>query len=448
MTVRVIRFHSQQLQRLTICIGIGLLGLGMAGAQMALAQHTGGAVATAAPSPAYHLSPEKLAQAIALNRARLLIHFGAEVWSLLVLWLLLALGIASGLGEWAARKTKRCWLQSAIFSAVLVTLIYVVAQLPAEAISHAFSLHYGISIEGWRPWLLDEAKGLALTVCLEVPTLMLILGFVHWSPRRYWLWFAAAAVPIMLIGTFLLPQIIEPMFNHFEPLAQSHPALVTELERVVARTGTSIPPERMFLMKASEKSNGLNAYVTGIGSSKRIVVWDTTADRIPKDEILFIFGHESGHYVLNHIVKGLALAAIGMFALFWLTAKLAEWLVRWKGGGWRVSRIASLPGLVVLLLGLTALQIVTEPIESTISRHFEHEADIYGQEAVHGIVADPQKTALSAFNHLGEAYLEDPNPNPLVEFWSYDHPSLQTRATFAAQYDPWVDGQKPQFFPK
>ena len=78
---------------------------------------------------------------------------------------------------------------------------------------------------------------------------------------------------------------------------------MTELEKVVARTGTNIPPERMYLMKASEKTNGLNAYVSGIGATKRIVVWDTTAGRIPNDEVLFIFGHESGHYVLHHIRK-------------------------------------------------------------------------------------------------------------------------------------------------
>jgi len=201
-------------------------------------------------------------------------------------------------------------------------------------------------------------------------------------------------------------------------------------------------------MKASEKSNGLNAYVSGLGASKRIVVWDTTADRMPADEILFTFAHESGHYVLNHIAKGLALGAVGMFALFWAVARFAEALVRRFGERWRVSTVASLPGLAVLVLSLSMLQIVTEPIENTISRHFEHEADIYGQEAIHGLVSNPQKTAVAAFQALGEAYLEDPNPNTFLEFWSYDHPSIQTRARFAAQYNPWAAGHTPQFFSK
>jgi len=397
---------------------------------------------------AYRLPADKLAQAIALSRARLFLHFGEEIWELAFLLLLLAGGWASRLGEWTAGKTEKLWLQGAMYAGILALSVFLAVDTPAAAIGHALSLHYGISIERWSSWLLDQTKLLGLTLLIETPLLMLVLWLTRWSPRRYWLWFASAAVPIMLLGTFLLPQLVEPLFYKFEPLTQSHPALVRQLERVVARTGTNIPPERMFLMKASEKSNGLNAYVSGIGSSKRIVVWDTTADRMPTDEILFTFAHETGHYVLNHIPKGLTLAAVGMFALFWLTAKLAEYLVRRFGRLWRVSAIASLPGLAVLLLALSALQIVTEPVDSTISRHFEHEADVYGQEAIHGLVPDPQKTAVASFNRLGEVYLDDPNPNPFLEFWSYDHPSTQHRAQFAAHYDPWAPGRTPRFFQK
>jgi Zn-dependent protease with chaperone function len=328
--------------------------------------------------------------------------------------------------------------------------MFLTADAPVQAVGHFFSLRYRISVEPWNAWLLDEAKTLALTLLIEVPLLMLVLGLQRWprSKRRYWLWFAGAAVPLMLLGTFLLPTLIEPMFDTFEPLASSHPALAGDLQRVVARTGISIPPERMFLMKAREKSNGLNAYVTGLGPSKRIVVWDTTADRMPEDEVLFTFAHEAGHYVLHHIAKGLALAAIGVFLLLGATAWTAAWMLSRWGARWRVESLASLPGLVVLLLALAAWQMIAEPVESSISRHFEHEADVYGQEAVHGVVADPQKTAVAAFNKLGEAYLDNPRPNPFVVFWSYDHPSIQDRAIFASQYDPWSSGRTPLFFPK
>ena len=85
----------------------------------------------------------------------------------------------------------------------------------------------------------------------------------------------------------------------------------------------------------------------------------------------------------------------------------------------------------MLLFALSVASFVLQPAGNAFSRHFEHQADVYGQEAIHGIVADPQKTAVSAFNHLGEAWLEDPNPSPFIEFWSYNHPCVQTRANFA-----------------
>ncbi|WP_263356356.1 M48 family metallopeptidase [Acidicapsa ligni] len=435
---------SKWLQSFRRSFFIAGIGIALASSLIAQSPGTGEAYTT------YHLPPDKLAKAIVLGRERLFLHFGFELWGLAVLWLLLASGTAAKLADWVARRSRLWWLQGGIYSALLVIAVFIVGEIPFAVAGHAVSLHYGISVEGWGAWLLDMAKALGLAVVLETPLLMLALGLMRWdwSQRRYWLWFWAAAVPIMLLGTFLLPALVEPLFDTYEPLAQSHPALVRDLERVVARTGTSIPPERMFLMKASEKSNGLNAYVTGIGASKRIVIWDTTADRMPEDEILFTFAHESGHYVLNHIPKGLALATVGMFMFFWLTASLSAWLVRRFGVRWHVDSIGSLPGLTVLLLVVMALQVATEPITSFASRHIEHEADVYGQEAIHGIVADPQRTAVAAFQQLGEVYLDDPDPNKFVEFWISDHPSIQSRSTFAAHYDPWAAGQTPTFFSK
>ena len=399
---------------------------------------------------AYHLSGENLAHARSLGRIRASIHFGSELWNLAVLTLLLSSGAVSQLARRIESATNRRWLHAGLFSAVMVAILFVTAEMPVLGLGHFFSRRYGISVESWGAWLIDQPKSLALEIALESPALATLYGLMHWnwSRRLYWIWFWAGSVPAVVLGAFLLPQIIEPMYYRFEPLSRSHPQLVTELEKVVAHTGTAIPPNRMFLMKASEKSNGLNAYVSGMGSSKRIVVWDTTADRMPTDEILFVFGHESGHYVLNHIVKGLALGLIGIFLLFGLTVWLGEWMVRQWGSGWAVPSLTALPGLAVILLTVALLEVATEPIENAVSRAVEHQADVYGQEAIHGIVDDPKRVATSAFNHLGVAYLEDPEPNRLLVFWTYDHPSIQSRATFAEHYDPWADGNSPRYFSK
>ena len=404
-----------------------------------------------AAAQAYSLPPDKLAKAVTLGRIRTALDIAGSLWGIVVLWLLLASRAAAGLAAWAERLLRRRWLQGLLFFAVFL-IVTTLAALPLDAIGHGFSRHYGISVQGWGSWFVDLAKGLGLTLAFGVPVLLFFNWIVRVSPRRYWAWIWLVSLPLIVFSVFAEP-LLEPIFNTYEPLTKNYSALVAKLETVVARTGTHIAPERMFLMKASEKSNGLNAYVSGIGATKRIVVWDTTAGRIPDDEILFIFGHESGHYVLNHIPKQIAGMAVALFFVLWACAAFSGRLARRFGARWKLEGeqagthvLATRPGFVVLVFALSIAGFVLQPASNGFSRYFEHEADIYGQEAIHGLVADPQKTAVSGFNHLGEAWLEDPNPHPFIEFWEFDHPSVQSRANFAAHYDPWANGGHGKFF--
>jgi Zn-dependent protease with chaperone function len=405
-----------------------------------------------ASTQAYNLPPDKLAKAITLSRIRIAMDIAGSLWGLAFLWLLLSFRWAAGLAVWTERLLRRRWMQGLLFFAIYL-VIATLADLPLSVIGHAVSRHYGISVQSWAGWFGDLAKGMGLTL-LVGPLIMLFFNWiVRVSPRRYFAWIWLISLPLIVLSVFASP-LIDRVYNKFEPLIKNHTALVARLEQVVARTGTNIPPERMFLMKASEKTNGLNAYVTGLGATKRIVVWDTTAGRIPDDEVLFIFGHESGHYILNHIPKGITLTTAGMFFVFWACAGFAGWLARRFGARWQLggpdgtAPLASRQGFLVLLFSLSVASLVLEPVGNAVSRYFEHEADVYGQEAIHGLVADPRKTTVSAFNHLGEAWLEDPNPSPFVEFWSYSHPSVQHRANFALHYDPWANGGHGKFFEK
>jgi Zn-dependent protease with chaperone function len=402
---------------------------------------------------AYNLPPDKLAKAIALNRIRNILDIVAGLWDIAVLWLLLDIQIAAGLEAWAGRNFRSRWLQGLFFFAMLLVLI-TLANLPIDIYGHHVSRAYGISIQDWGGWLGDQAKALGLFVLFGAPILLLFNRIVRRWPRRYWFGIWLVSLPIMVLILFVSP-LFEPIFDKFEPLDKNYPALVAKLETVVARTGTNIPPDRMFLMKASEKTNGLNAYVNGIGATKRIVVWDTTAGRIPDDEVMFVFGHESGHYVLNHIPKMLVITAIGAFFVFWACAAFASWLAGHFATSWGLQAsdpaahpLSTRAGFVVLFFAITVAGFILEPVSNTMSRYFEHQADVYGQEAIHTLVPDPQQTAVAAFNALGVAYLEDPNPSPFIEFWEYNHPSVKNRANFAAHYDPWANGGHGEFFDK
>lgn len=397
--------------------------------------------------PAYSLPPDKLRRAIAYSRIRVLLDFAGSGWGILQLILLLSLGIAAQMRNLAVNLSRNRWVQGYAFTLIFL-LVTALLSLPLDIYGHHAAVVYGQSVQDWRGWLWDQIKAFGLSFAFGGLFVMLLFWAIRKAPDRWWFWFWIPAMIAVVIGVFIAPVFLDPLFNKFEPLAKSNPALVDRLEQVVHRGGIDIPPDRMFLMKASEKVTGLNAYVTGVGASKRVVVWDNSIAKATPDEISFIFGHEMGHYVLNHIPHTLVFLGVLLLVEFYLGYLGVQWLIRRYGATWHISSQSDWAALVVLMLVLSVLSFLSEPIINGYSRSNEHTADVYGQEAIHGIVADPQSTARHSFQVLGEESLTDPNPNPFVEFWTFSHPSVSSRAAFAANYNPWAPGQHPKFFSK
>ncbi len=393
------------------------------------------------------LPPEKLAQAIALSSWRTALYFAGTAWVALLLWLLVRLRAGPAIARAAERLSRRAWVQGLVVAPVWL-LILTGIEVPLALLGHYVSLEYGLSIEGWAPWWLDWAKSTALTVVAGTAIAAVLYALMRTSPRRWWLWFWAFTVPVMVLLVFLAPLAIDPMFNHFEPLAKTDPALVQRLEQVAAKGGLDIPPSRIFLMDASRRVTGANAYVTGIGASKRIVVWDTTLKIESPNEILFTYGHEQGHYVLHHVAWGMAFSAIGFLLAYGVAFWLLQWMVWRHGAAWGIDSVASWSSVGLVLLLATILQFLAQPVGNSISRRIEHDADVYGQEVIHGLVPDPQATAVHSFCSDALVWLDDPSPNPFVEFWTYSHPSTEQRAQFAVHYDPWLPGRDPRYFSK
>lgn len=398
-------------------------------------------------SSTYTLPPEKLEKAIQLSHWRTALHFGSVAWAILILWLLLRWGFGARVMEWAAVLTPKAWLQGFLVAPVWL-VVFCLIDLPGNAISHAVSFHYGLSVQRWPGWFGDWALASLLLIAFGTLALACLYALMRHSHRRWWLWFWLLTMPVEILGIFALPVLIDPLFDHFSPLEKSDPPLVTQLERVVARGGIEIPPSRIFLMNASAKSTGVNAYVTGFGASKRIVVWDTTLKLASTDEILFIYGHEQGHYVLRHILKGVIFSAVLILIFYWIAYLWLQRLVRRYGDAWRIRSVDDWASIGLVLLIMTVLSFLAEPMGNAFSRMIEHQADVYGQEAIHDLVADPQQVAAQDFQRLGEIWLEDPAPNGFVEWWTYSHPSTSERMRFAAGYDPWVDEKEPRYFRK
>ncbi len=393
------------------------------------------------------LPPEKLAQAIALSHWRTGLYFGGTAWILLALWVLVRTRMGAAIARLADRVARRPGVQGLI-AIPLWGLLFSAITIPTAIIGHHVSLQFGLSIERWPAWWVDWVKSTGITLALGILVLSILYVLLRRAPGRWWIWFWLITVFLEVVGTYAAPLVIDPLFNHFTPLAQSDPALVEQLERVAARGGLHIPARRIFLMDASTRVTGANAYVTGLGASQRIVVWDTTLKIETPNEILFTYGHEQGHYVLHHVAKGMGWSVIIIFAFYWFVYRLMGWLVRRYGNTLRISSVESWSSLGLFLLVAYALNFLAQPIANTISRHIEHQADVYGQEVIHGLVPDVQATVVSSFCSDAVVWLDDPNPNPFVEFWTYSHPSTEERAEFAAHYDPWVPGREPEYFSK
>ena len=331
-----------------------------------------------------------------------------------------------------------------MFSPLLILTI-AVFELPTSLYQHWIYRAYGISIEGWGAFAWDWAKAMFLFIVIGAILISILYGIVRRSPRRWWFYFWLISLPIMLFLSFVEPFVLEPMFFQFAPLSQEDPALVAQIERVAQRAGVSIPPERMYWMKASEKTPTMNAYVSGLGASKRVVVWDTNIAKETTPEIVSDVGHEMGHYVLGHVWKGLLFQAAVFFVLLYLGFRSIGWMLGRWGAGWRIRGLDDWASLPALLLLLSIFSFLSDPISNAYSRHIEHQADVYGLEVTHGVIPNAGQAAADSFQVEGETSLDDPDPNPVNVFLFYDHPPISDRARLCLTYDPWSKGEEPQF---
>lgn len=419
----------------------------LAGAPPAVTQSAQTEASASTDSPAlihYSLPPDKLQKSYPLYLISGVLYFVTTVWVFLVLYGMLRMRFGAYLRDLAVRVSRFRVVQAAIVMS-LFFLVIQVAQLPFDLYQHHISLQYGLSLQHWGSWFGDWAKNLVLVLLGATIAGWGLYAALGRSPRRWWFYFWRGTIPFVVFVIFLQPIWIDPLFNKFEPLTGPHPDLVGELERVVHRAGMEIPPERMFEMKASAKTTELNAYVTGLGSTKRVVVWDTTMQHLTTPQTMFVFGHEMGHYVLGHIPKMLIIFLLLLLGLYYIGFRLAHWLVERYGKAWGIRELSDWASFPLLFLLFSLLLFLATPVANGISRHYEHQADQYGLEVVHGLIPDSGRSAAQAFQILGERSLDYPYVSKFAEFWLWSHPPIRDRVIYAQTYDPWEAGQSPEF---
>jgi len=392
----------------------------------------------------FQLNKETYEKAVAYSKAWYRLYFVSVGWGIAALLLLLRLGVVAKFGDFAERRTGSWALQAALFVPGLLLLLGVL-RLPLGIYGHQLSLRYEQSIQGWGSWFWDWTKAELLNVGLGLVVALILSLVIRRKPRTWWLYFWFAAVPLATFLVFVTPLVIDPLFNKFEPLQAKNPALVESIRKLTEKAGMPIPAERMFLMQASAKTNQINAYVTGIGASKRVVVWDNTIRKLTPGEVLSVVGHEIGHYALGHVLEGFAFFLAVLLVGLYVAYRALGWVLGRWGAPWGIRGQEDWAALAALLLIVEVLGFLAEPLGNGFSRMVEHAADVYGLEVTHGIVPDSSDEAARAFQVMGEKDLADPNPSAFITFWLYSHPPIAKRVEFAHNYDPWGKGGQPKY---
>ncbi len=372
-----------------------------------------------------------LAKVPADKRARSDAYFEGGYW--LILWhflyssavflLLLRTRLSARMRDLAERITRRRPLQTALYFVQFLVAVSLLT-FPRTVYKGYFREHqYGLATQTFGPWLRDQAVGLAVGLVLGSALVTVLFGIVRRLGRRWWVWGAVATVAALGIVLLIGPVYIAPLFNTYTKL--NDPRIKEPILSMARANG--IPVAEVYQVNASRQSTRVSANVSGFLGTERITLNDNLLKRCSPEEIQAVMGHEMGHYVLNHVYKGLlfsgVMTVIAFAYLNWgLQWTLARWGQRW--GIRDLTDVAVLP-LAALLLGVFSF--LFTPIDNTVTRTMEYEADIFGLNASH----QPDGEA-EVLLKLGDYRKLD--PGPVEEFIFFDHPSGRTRITAAMRW--------------
>ena len=236
---------------------------------------------------------------------------------------------------------------------------------------------------------------------------------------------------MLLFMAVIQPVVLDPLFNSYEPLKDK--ALETRIRAVAARAGMG--DSRILQVDKSRDTRAVNAFVNGWLGTRQIVVWDTLLERLEADEVLAIVGHEMGHYKLDHVLRGLVVAALLMLAGLLGLHVSCKALLRRLGDRFGVDRLADVASLPMLLAVGNMITLLLLPIGYAHSRYMEREADRFGLE-----VTRLNRAAATSFVKLQESNLSNPNPGPLYNFWRATHPSSSDASPSATSTSPGSKG--------
>ncbi|MEM7587796.1 MAG: M48 family metallopeptidase [Acidobacteriota bacterium] len=356
----------------------------------------------------------------------------STLWAFLIPALFLFTGFSARIRDFAQRIGRKWFFVIAIYVVIFNILNYLI-NLPMGYFQGFVRQHaYDLSNQTLSKWLGDGAKGLMVALIVSVLFTWVPYLLLEKSPKRWWLFTAMVAVPFMIFANVVGPIWVSPLFNDFGPMQNKQ--LEGDILALAERAG--IEGSRVFEVNKSVDTKAVNAYVAGFMNTKRIVLWDTIIEQFERDELLFVMGHEMGHYALKHVLQLMAIMSVLILVALYVIYRVSDGLLARFGdrfGFHQLSDIASLP-LLILLANL--IFFILTPVITGISRHNERESDRFGLELLRD-----NRAAATAFVKLQQKNLGNPRPGMMYKLWRSFHPTLGDRIDFCNSYRPWETGE-------
>ncbi len=334
------------------------------------------------------------------------------LWALGIAWLLLGTRLSARMRHLAERITRFRWLQTAIYAVQYIVLTALLA-LPWSIYEDFVREHqYGLSTQNFGQWLGDQDKGLLVTLILGTLALVIIYAVIRKATRSWWLWGAGVAVLFVIFVGTIAPVYISPLFNTYKSL----PASPLKVQILSMARANGIPATDVYWFDASRQSKRISANVSGMFGTTRISLNDNLLNRSTPSEVKAVLGHEMGHYVLNHMYKGIVFIGIIIVLGFAFVRWGFGWAERRWGTRWGLRGVDDVAGLPLIAALFTVFMFFMTPVNHTITRTMESEADAFGLNAARQPDGFAQAAVqLSEYRKL--------RPGPVEEFVFFDHPS-------------------------
>jgi STE24 endopeptidase len=344
----------------------------------------------------------------------------ARVWSWSALAVSLVVAAWLGFGRRGRALFARLpgpWLLRVVLAVIVVQVVVRLVTLPLSVAGRQLSLDHGLSAGSWGAYAMDVLKSEAVSIVITSLAMIVLIGAARQWPRAWPAVTGALLACLVLLGSFVYPVLVEPIFNDFESLSDE--PLRSEIFALAEDEG--VPIDDVLVADASRRTTTLNAYVSGFGSTRRVVVYDTLVEALPQDEALSVIAHELAHARRGDVVTGSVLGAAGAVFGVGLLALVLGALGRRRLPG------AGEPAVVPVVLALVALAtVVSSPLQNGISRQIETRADV---DALHA-TRDPD-AFIGLQRELALRSLSDPTPPAWSHFWFGSHPTALKRMALA-----------------